>query len=208
MANPRAIWNHEVKKANKIARRLLDNRRVKAGWRILLLPFFLLDYFRFKKHLWVTRKNLLFTKQLAFDGARAIFEGSDRPTEISVIEKKTRGLLDRDKKGLYTEKIRRKQLHEIELLFDHYLGLLHSNRSDYDEMTKASYQTKRKYVAFLNTLQTAEDEVLQASITTVRTGTKKDRRLWFEKVKAATKKVRLAEAGNIFDGRSNNQPLT
>ena len=39
-------------------------------------------YFRFKKNLWVTRKNLLFTKQLAFDGARAIFEGSDRSTEI------------------------------------------------------------------------------------------------------------------------------
>ncbi|MHC4459683.1 MAG: NF038143 family protein [Planctomycetota bacterium] len=198
MANPRTIWNYEVKKADKIASRLLENNRVKAGWRILLLPFFLLDYFRFKKNLWVTRKNLLFTKQLAFDGARAIFEGSDRSTEIGAIDKKTKNLLDKDKKGFYTEKIRRKQLHEIELLLDHYLGLLNSNKSDYDGMTAVSYQTRGKYLSFINTLYNAEKEVIRAAVTTMRKGSKSGRRQWFKTVKDISRQAWLDEAQRIF----------
>lgn len=198
MANSRTIWNYEVKKANKIAGRLLENNRVKAGWRILLLPFFLLDYFRFKKNLWVTRKNLLFTKQLAFDGARAIFEGSDRSTEIGAIEKKTKNLLDKDKKGFYTEKIRRKQLHEIELLLGHYLGLLNSNRSDYDGMTKVSYQTRGKYLSFIDTLQKAEKEVIQAAVTTMRKRSKSDRRQWFKSVGEVSRQTWMDEVERIF----------
>jgi hypothetical protein len=198
MANSRKIWNYEVKKADKIARRLLENNRVKAGWRILLLPFFLLDYFRFKKNLWVTRKNILFTKQLAFDGARAIFEGSDRSTEIGAIEKKTKNLLDKDKKGFYTEKIRRKQLHEIKLLLDHYLGLLNSNRSDYDGMTKVSYQTRGKYLSFIDTLQKAEKEVIQAAVTTMRKRSKSDRRQWFKSVEEVSRQTWMDEVERIF----------
>ncbi len=200
MSNSRTIWNYEVKKADKIAGRLLENSRVKAGWRILLLPFFLLDYFRFKKNLWVTRKNFLFTKQLAFDGARAIFEGSDRSTEIGAIEQKTKNFLNKDKKGFYTEKIRRKQLHEIELLLDHYLGLLNSNGSDYDGLTKVSYQTRGKYLSFIDTLQKAEKEVIQAAVTTMRKRSKSDRHQWFEQVKETTKKAHLAEVNRIFPG--------
>ena len=198
MANSRTIWNYEVKKADKIAGCLLENNRVKADWRILLLPFFLLDYFRFKKNLWVTRKNLLFTKQLAFDGARAIFEGSDRSTEIGAIEKKTKNLLDKDKKGFYTEKIRRKQLHEIELLLNHYLGLLNSNRSDYDGMTKVSYQTRGKYLSFIDTLQKAEKEVIQAAVTTMRKRSKSDRRQWFKSVGEVSRQTWMDEVERVF----------
>jgi hypothetical protein len=198
MANSRTIWNYEVKKADKIARRLLENSRVKAGWRILLLPFFLLDYFRFKKNLWVTRKNLLFTKQLAFDGARAILEGSDRSTEIGAIEQKTKNFLNKDKKGFYTEKIRRKQLHEIEVLFDHYLSLLNSDKSDYDRMTEVSYQTRGKYLSFIDTLQKAEKEVIQAAVTTMRKGSKSDRRQWFKRVKEISRQTWIDEAKRIF----------
>ena len=198
MVNPRTIWNYEANKADNIARHLLENNRVKAGWRILLLPFFLLDYFRYKKHLWVTRKNLLFTKQLAFNGARAIFEGSNRSTEMETIEQKTKDLLDRDRKGLYTEKVRRKQLHEIELLLDHYLGLLNSDKSDYDEMTAASYQTRGQFLSFIDTLQNAEMDVIQAAVATVRMGSKSDRRKWYQRVKDISRQAWNDEAKRIF----------
>jgi hypothetical protein len=52
----------------------------------------------------------------------------------------------------------------------------------------------------LHHLQKLEEEVIEAAITTVRKGTKKERRQWFEKVRAATKKVRLAEIDKIYSG--------
>ena len=183
-----------------MARRLLENQKIKIGWRILLLPFFLLDYFRFKKSLFVTRKNLLYTKQLAFDAAKDIYQGEDRSSEMDSIENKTKNFLDQDKKGLYTEKIRRKQLHEIELLIDHYLGLLNSNKSSYDEMIKIAYPFKKKYLSFYHTLRKAEQEVIQAAIATMRQGSKKDRAQWFKKVENVSRKAWLEEIDKIFPG--------
>ena len=43
-----------------------------------------------------------------------------------------------------------------------------------------------------------EEDVIQAAITSMRKGTKTDRRRWFEKVKATTKGVRVAEANQIY----------
>jgi hypothetical protein len=198
MAKIRVIWDHEVKIADQMARRLIETESVKFGWRILLLPSFLLDYSRFKKNCFLTRKNLLYTKQLAFDAAKEIFQGQDRSSELASIEFKTKNLLDKDKKGLYTEKIRRKQLQEIELLIDHYISLFNSNKADYDEMIKTAYQSKQKYITFFNTLQRAEQEVIQAAITTMRKGSKKDRIQWFKKVADLSKKTRLEEIAKIF----------
>ena len=174
-----------------MARRLIETESVKFGWRILLLPSFLLDYSRFKKNCFLTRKNLLYTKQLAFDAAKKIFQGQARASEMASIEFKTKNLLDKDKKGLYTEKIRRKQLQEIELLIDHYLSLFNSDKADYDGMIKTVYPSKQKYMTFFNTLQRAEQEVIQAAIATVRKGSKKDRIQWFKKVENVSRKHAL-----------------
>ncbi len=184
--------------ANKIARNLIETKRVKFDWRILIPPLFLRDYFRYKKSLILTRKNLLFTKKLSFDAAKEIFQGKDRSFEIRSIEIKTKNILNKDKKGFYTEKIRRKQLHEIDLLITHYLGLLKSRKSKYDEMIKTFYQTKGKYLSFLNRLQNAEQEVIQASITTIKKRSKKNRIQWFKKVEETSKKAMMEEVEKIF----------
>jgi hypothetical protein len=47
-------------------------------------------------------------------------------------------------------------------------------------------------------LQKAEAAVIQASIATVRRGTKRERRIWFENLAKTTKEVRLAEVDEIF----------
>jgi len=193
-----SIWNHEINVANKIARNLIETKRVKFDWRILIPPLFLRDYFRYKKSLILTRKNLLFTKKLSFDAAKEIFQGKDRSFEIRSIEIKTKNILNKDKKGFYTEKIRRKQLHEIDLLITHYLGLLKSRKSKYDEMIKTFYQTKGKYLSFLNRLQNAEQEVIQASITTIKKRSKKNRIQWFKKVEETSKKAMMEEVEKIF----------
>lgn len=198
MANYKAIWKHEVQQANQIAASLLADTKAKLNWKILLLPVFLHDYIRFRKNLRFTRKNLLFTKKLAFEAAKNIARGKQRAWEIRQIEIKTKEILDKEKKGFYTEKIRRKQLPEIELLLDHYLDLFDTNQSKYAAILKAKYESKGNYLTFLSTLHKAEAEVLQASTTSMRKATKKDRREWFQKIKQTTKNVRLAEANKIF----------
>jgi hypothetical protein len=198
MGNFRAIWNHEVGQADQIVKILLENKKVALDWKIILLPVFLYNVYHYRKDLRFTRKNILYTKRLAFDAAKNIFQGKDQAWEFRRIEIQTKEVLNKEKKGFYTEKIRRKQLPEIELLIKHYQGLFESKNSKYTKIIKEKYQSKGNYLTFLSTLQKSEEDVIQAAITTMRKGTKKDRRKWFQKVSATTQKVRLAEAEQIY----------
>ena len=198
MGNFRAIWNHEKAQSSIIARRLLEPGRANSIWRAFLPPSRLLDYLRFRKDLILTRKNFLFTKRLAFSAVKAISKGGNRASEIRLIEIKTRDILDKEKKGFYTEKVRRKQLHEIELLIDHYLQLLKSNTGSYAQMLRKTYPSKKKYLAFLDELQRREQEVTQAAVTSMRKGSKKDRLNWFNRVRETTRKIRMEELEAVF----------
>jgi hypothetical protein len=199
MANIRNIWQHEVRQADRIASVLTEASKEKSGWRTLLLPLFMADYFRHLGRKRRTRKNLLFTRQLAFDAAKNVQKTKEPAWEIRRYEIKTQEILDKEKKGLYTDKIRRKQLLEIEFLMNHYLDLLDSDGSNYNDLIKTKYPSKGKYLEFLNKLKKKEAEVIQAAITTVRQGSKKERRLWYDKVKIATRKLRMEEADRIYD---------
>ncbi len=165
---------------------------------MIVFPFFIYDFIRYRRRLQVLRKNLFFTKRYALEASRNIHQGKERAWEIRQIEIKTKDILDKEKKGFYTEKIRSKQLREIDFLVDHYLDLLSLNQPGFKEVIKTKYPSKGRYLAFLNRCQKTEEEVIQAAITTMRKGTKKERRLWFDKVRAATKKIRLEEAEKIY----------
>jgi hypothetical protein len=198
MENSRFIWNHEVRQANLIAKMLLDRKKVELNWKILLLPIFLYRVYHFRKNLRFTRKNLLFTKKLAFEASKNIFQGRERPWEIRGIEIKMNEILSKDRQGVYTEEIRHAQLSEIELLIDHYLQLLGADRSSYAQVLKSAYPTRGKYLNFLNRLHRAEAEIIQASVDSMRRGTKKDRREWFQKIKETAKKIRMTEADELY----------
>jgi hypothetical protein len=162
MNNFRTIWKHEVRQVDRIVKALLENKKVGLNWKIILPPVFLNKVYHYRKDLRFTRKNILYTKQFAFDAAKNI-------------------------------------LSEIELLIQHYLGLFSSRQSTYPAIIKEKYPSKGNYLAFLSALQKAEEDVIQAAITTMRKGTKKDRRQWFQKVKETTKQVRMAEAQQIYE---------
>jgi hypothetical protein len=198
MKNFRIIWKHEVRQVDRIVKALLENKKVDLNWKIILLPIFLNKVYQYRKDLRFTRKNILYTKHFAFDAAKNISQGKDQAWEFRQIEIQTQEVLNKEKKGFYTEKIRRKQLSEIELLIKHYLVLFSSKQSTYVEIIKDKYPSKGNYLTFLSTLQKAEGDVIQAAITTMRKGSKKDRRQWFQKVKETTKQVRMAEADQIF----------
>jgi hypothetical protein len=193
-----AIKKHEIRQTGHIARALVDMPKSRFNWRIVVFPIFIYDFIRYRRRLQVLRKNLFFTKQFALEAANNIHQGKERAWEIRQVEIKTRDILDKEKKGFYTDKIRNRQLREIYFLVDHYLELLYTNQPGYKDAIKATYTSKGSFLAFLNNLQKFEEEVIQAAITTMRKGTKKERRLWFDKVRAATKEARMKEANRIY----------
>ena len=198
MKNFSAIWKHEVRQADQIAKRLLENKKVALNWEIILLPVFLYKIYHYRKNLRFTQKNLLYTRKLAFDAAKNIFMGEDQAWEVRRIENKTNEILIKNRRDIYNEEIQHAQLSEIQLLIDHYLRLLKSDQRRYLQALKNAYSTKGRYLNFLNRLHKAETEVIQASIETMRTGTKKARRQWFQNMNQATRKIRLAEAEEIY----------
>lgn len=198
MGNSRAIWNHEVDQAKRVAQSLVDASGIKFGWRILLLPHFLIHYMFYKKNLILTRKNLLFTKRMAFDAAKEIEGGGSHAMQIRLIEIKTKKLIDKERKGYYTEKLRRKQLSEIALLIRHYQNLLNVKGKNYAELVRATYPSKQKYITFLNELKKAEQEVIQAAITSMKKGSRQERLAWFRRLEGATNEARREEVEHIF----------
>jgi len=187
-----------VNQADKIASHLIDASRIRLGWRILLFPSFIVHYGHYRRNLNRTRRNLLFTKRMAFDAAKEIQGGESQSTQIRLIEIQTKKVLDRERKGYYTEKVRRKQLQEIELLVGHYLRLLNSNGRTHEEMIRSTYQAKQKYLTFLQRLQKAEQEVILAAITTMKKGSKQERLNWFGRVEKVSKEMRIKEVEQIF----------
>ena len=198
MRSFRSIQKFERRQSRQIAAALIDFNNSRFYWRVIVFPFFLYDIIRYRRRLQVLRKNLFFTKRFALDAGINIYQGKERAWEIRRIEIKTRDILDKEKKGFYTEKIRNKQLKEIEFLIDYYLELLSSEQHFCEDAIKTKFTSKGSYLKFLNRLQKTEEEVIQAAIATMRKGSKKERRLWFDKVRAATKKIRMAEAERIY----------
>jgi hypothetical protein len=199
MKSYNAIKKFEIRQTGQIAAALIELSKSKFNWRIIVFPFFFYDFIRYRRRLQMLHKNLFFTRKFALDAGRNIHQGKERAWEIRQIEIKTKEILDKEKKGFYTDKIRNKQLREIAFLIDYYLDLLGSNQPSCQGAIKAEYTSKGSYLAFLNSLQKVEEEVIQAAVTTMRKGTKKERRLWFDKVRAATKKIRIEEAEKIYD---------
>ena len=198
MGNLKDIHRHEVNGTREIARHLIEKKEVSMISKILLFPFYAIAIVRYRRSITSTGKNLFFSRQLAMDAAEGIMQGKDRNIALLDIDTKTKEILGKEGKGLYTEKVRRKQLREIKFLTDHYLRLLKANGEGYAQTIKASYKTKKEYLSFLKKLQGIEQEVIQASVATVRTGSKKERVTWYRKVQDAIQGARRDEADAIF----------
>jgi hypothetical protein len=172
--------------------------RARLGWRALTVLPLLIVQVRFLRRLSFTRKNLLFTRRLALEGARAVCNGSNPTQEMRRIEAQTGEMRNGHTKGYYTDKVRKRQLREIELLMTHYVRLLGSESASYEAVIRDSYTTKKEYRSFLKQLQEKEQEVIQASVRSLKKGSKRERIAWFEKVRETTEKVRREELERIY----------
>ncbi|MDI6815468.1 MAG: NF038143 family protein, partial [Dehalococcoidales bacterium] len=119
-----------------------------------------------------------------------------RQDVLAWIDDKTTNILASDKQGVYSERIRRKQMNEINLLIDHYLKLLKAEGKDYESLVKDAYQTQDNYEAFLHELTVAEKAVNRAAIQTV--GKTETALELISKMETVTNEIRRKEAEEIF----------
>lgn len=190
------ILSEERLLAKATALELIETQPISA-WEVMIPFIFIYNVLRIKRAREVFILNFLFTKRLALEAALNMMKKSKpRQEVISEIENKTSKVLASDKKGIYSERIRQKQMREIDLLLEHYLKLLDAEGKDYPSLVKNVYKTKENYTRFLNQLKQAEKEVNRAALQTLeRTEIAYQIASGMEK---AADRIRTAEAEKIF----------
>jgi plasmid maintenance system killer protein len=165
-------------------------------WDVLIPIVFVFNVLKFKRAREIFALNFLFTKKLALQGAFDMIKtGQSREDALAQIRNRTSEILASDKKGIYSIKIRQKQMREVELLLDHYTRLLNADGKDYSSMVRNAYLTRKSYGAFAKQLEGIEKEVNRAAGQTVKTASAPDIIITMEE---ATSRLRAAEAETIF----------
>ena len=194
-----SILAYERSLAKAVASAVIESRPLSV-WEITIPILFVANFFRFKRSREVFTLNFLFTKKLALEAAYDMIKKCHGKDEaMSRIKEKTKTVLASDQKGIYSQKIRQRQLKEMELLIDHYRRLLEAEGKDYTSMMRNAYRTRENYDKFLGKLKGAEIEVNMAAKQTVKISTASN---LVSKMEKAAEKIRLARAEKIFG--SNN----
>ena len=190
-----SILDQERSLAKAVASAVIEVKPVSA-WEILIPILFLLRFFQIKRSKETFTLNFLFTKKLALEAAFTMVDkGKDREEAREQIKEKTGNILAGDKAGLYSSKIRQKQMKEMDLLVDHYGRLLEAEGKDYPSMVRNVYRTREGYAAFLRALEEAENEVYQAATQTVKTSSARE---IVSKMEEAAARIRRAALDRLF----------
>ncbi|MGB9698396.1 MAG: NF038143 family protein [Thermodesulfobacteriota bacterium] len=165
-------------------------------WEITVPPLFFINFFRLKRARETMALNFLFTKKLALEAAFNIVDKEKNIGEVKEqLKEKTGNILAADKKGIYSAKIRQKQIQEMEFLIEHYLRLFAAEGKDYAAMLKKAYLQREAYLAFLERLEKLEKEVYLAAMQTVKSTSAKE---VAKQMEEATYKIRRIDADKIF----------
>jgi plasmid maintenance system killer protein len=189
------ILTQENTVAKAVARSVIGVSSVTV-WDVLIPIVFVFNVLKFKRAREIFALNFLFTKKLALQGAFDMIKTSQsREDALAQIRNRTSEVLASDKKGIYSIKIRQKQMREMELLLDHYSRLLNAEGKDYSSMVRNAYLSRKDYGAFAKQLEGIEKEVNRAASQTVKTASAPDIIL---KMEEATARLRAAESEKIF----------
>lgn len=197
-----SILAHERSLAKRVASSVIEPRPV-GVWEFMIPILFLLNMFQYKRSKEIFSLNFLFTKKLALEGVREMIKENLSVDEVMArIKSKTGELLTSDAKGIYSQKIRQKQLKEIEFLVEHYHKLLEAEGKDYASMARNAYPSRKEYDTFLEQLKIIEREVNRAAQQQVRTSRATD---IVSKMESAAEFRRRTIAQEIFGSASTGQ---
>ena len=191
----KAILAQERSWAASVARIVIKPRPISV-WEVVIPVLLVFSFDNTKSEKEVIIQNLLFTKELALKAALDMAKNvRNREEAMSEIEEKTRQLIETVKDGLYSERIRQKQLKEIHFLVDHYSRLLQVEGEDYASLVLNAYQVRESFIGFLAQLKEVEKEVNLAAVQTLQS--RADPELVARMEKTADH-VRVATAQKIF----------
>ncbi len=189
------ILKEERSLAKDISSAIIKLRPLSA-WDVTIPLVFIISFIKHKRTKEIFTLNFLFTKKLALEAALdMVGKGQTKEDAMEGIKEKTGELLSSDEKGIYSQKIRNKQMREIDLLIDHYVKLLQTPAKDYKTMIQSAYQTWEQYNAFLTELKRAERDVNRAAQQTVGVDAASDVAFKMEK---SVERMREVRAGKIF----------
>ncbi|MBC8463586.1 MAG: hypothetical protein H8D61_01265 [Deltaproteobacteria bacterium] len=165
-------------------------------WEFMIPVIFILTFMKNKQTRELFIQNFLFTKKLALQAAfNMIAKGWSRGKAKAQIEQKTGLVLEGENRDIYSDKIRREQFKEIELLIDHYAKLLTAEGNDYGSLVLCAYAHRENYQTFLVQLESAEKAVFDAARQTLAENVDFNA---LSKIESATQRARTAEVEKIF----------
>jgi hypothetical protein len=169
-------------------------KRPLSAWHFVLPGMFIFDFLRRSSETRRYSTLFVFPRKLALDGALDIIKGENRKKILSQIEEEVKQWLS--SLNLYSERLHRKYMEEIDLLVDHYSKLLHVEGKSYRALVNHAYGTRAQYEVYLQKLSVAEQEVDQA-IAEIQGGTEEiGERLRAEQIQVM--ELRIKEVNQIF----------
>jgi len=165
-------------------------------WEFMIPVIFILTFMKNKQTRELFIQNFLFTKKLALQAAfNMTVKGWSRDKAKAQIEQKTGRVLEGENQDIYSDKIRREQFKEIELLVDHFAKLLTAEGNDYGSLVLSAYAHRENYKTFLAQLESAEKAVFDAARQTLAENVDFNA---LSKIESATQRARAAEVARIF----------
>jgi hypothetical protein len=190
------ILEQERSLAKRVANTVIEQPPLTA-WEVLIPIVFLYNFLRYRRAREIFTLNFLFTKKLALEAAfDMIKKGETKEAAMTRIKEKTGQVLASDQKGIYSSKIRQRQMREIDLLVDHYCKLLNAEGKDYATMVKNTYTDRKNYTAFVEQLEEVEKEVIRAATQTLG---KSSAPGIASKMQETTERIRRVEIEKIFE---------
>lgn len=166
-------------------------------WDFVMPPLLIINLLKHRRKKEAFILNLLFTKKMALEVARDMADqGITKETAMQKAEETTGAVLASDTRGVYGDKVRQKQLHEIELLAGHYHRLIMTEGKAFDEMITAAYPDRQSYLDFLRRLNQAEKDVNHAALSTV--GRNEASVKFIDRMEKALEKIRRLDADKYF----------
>jgi hypothetical protein len=127
------------------------------AWHFIIPGMFIFDYLRRNSETQRYGELFLFPRKSALLGTLDVLEGEDRKQVLSRVEEKMRQWLMSLK--LYSERLLRGHMEQINLLIDHYITLFHAQGDDYPTLVQNAYKTRTSFVDYVQRLAAAEQEV-------------------------------------------------